>query len=90
MRTMCASTPQVPPNRWDEFAMTVGYLSARTPTHTLGKTPYEVWHGRKPDISHLHEIGSRAFTLILKNNPKIYKCSFECILIGYLPNSRAY
>jgi len=42
MHAMCASTPKVPPNRWDEFALTAGYLSARMPTQTLGKTPYEV------------------------------------------------
>jgi hypothetical protein len=90
MRAMRASTPKVPPNRWDEFALTAGYLSARTPTRTLGKTPYEVWHGKKPDLSHLREIGSRAFALILKHNPKIYERSFECILVGYSPNSKAY
>ena len=90
MRAMCASTPKVPPNRWDEFALTAGYLSARTPTQMLGKTPYEVWHGRKPDLSHLREIGSRAFALILTHNPKIYERSFECILVSYLPNSKAY
>ena len=78
MRAMRASTPKVPPNRWDEFALTAGYLSARTPTRTLGKTPYEVWHGKKPDLSHLREIGSRAFALILTHNPKIYERSFEC------------
>jgi hypothetical protein len=90
MRAMRASTPNVPPNRWDEFAMTAGYLSARTPTRTLAKTPYEVWHGTKPDLSHLCEIGSRAFALILKHNPKIYERSFECILVGYSPHSKAY
>ena len=90
MRAMRASTPNVPLNRWDEFALTAGYLSARTPTRTLGKTPYEVWHGRKPDLSHLREIGSRAFALILKHNPKLYERSFECVLVGYSPNSKAY
>jgi hypothetical protein len=80
----------VPPNRWDKFTLTASYLSACTPTCTLGKTPYEVWHGKKPDLLHLHEIGSRAFALILKHNPKIYKESFECILVGYLPNFKAY
>jgi len=90
MRAMRASTPKVPPNRWDEFALTAGYLSACTPTRTLGKTPYEVWHGKKPDLSHLREIGLRAFALILKHNPKIYERSFECILVGYSPNSKAY
>jgi hypothetical protein len=39
----------------------------------------------------LHEIGCKAFVLILdKNNPKIYACSFECILISYSPESKVY
>jgi len=70
--------------------MSAGYLSARTPTRTLQKTPFEAWHGRKPDLSHLREIGSQAFALILKHNPKIYEQSFECILVGYSPNLKAY
>ena len=70
--------------------MTAGYLSAHTPTRTLGKTPFEVWHGKKPDLSHLHEIGLHTFALILKHNPKIYECSFKCILVGYSPHSKAY
>jgi len=61
MHIMCASTPSIPSNRWGEFAITAGYLSACTPMCTLGKTPFEVWHGKKPDLSHLHEIGSWAF-----------------------------
>ena len=90
MRAMRASTPKVPPNHWDEFALTAGYLSVCTPTRTLGKTPYEVWHGKKPDLSHLCDIGSRAFALILTHNPKIYERSFECILVGYSPHSKVY
>jgi hypothetical protein len=90
MRTMCVSTPNIPPNRWDKFAMTAGYLSACTPTHTLSKTPFDAWHGKKPDLSHLHGIGSRAFALILKHNPKIYEHSFKCVLVRYSPHSKAY
>ena len=52
--------------------------------------PFEAWHGRKPDLSHLWDIGSCAFTLILKHNPKIYEQSFECILVGYSLNLKAY
>ena len=93
MNRMCAmhaSISAVPSNCWDEFAMTAGYLLAQTPIHTLQKMPFEAWHGRKPDLSHLWDIGSCAFTLILKHNPKIYEQSFECILVGYSLNLKAY
>jgi hypothetical protein len=48
--------------------------------------------GRKPDIAHLREIGSRAFVLIQpqKENPKIKATSVECMLIGYCQNAKAY
>lgn len=54
-------------------------------------TPFKAWHGSKPDLSHLYEIGCCAFILIQdQHNPKIYAKSFECILIGYSANSKAY
>jgi hypothetical protein len=90
MRAMLVQT-QIPPNRWDELAMTASYLSARTPSRPIGRSPFEAWHGVKPDLSHLREIGCKAFVLILdRNNPKIYSRSFECILIGYSSDSKAY
>jgi hypothetical protein len=51
---------------------------------------YELWYGRKPSLSHLREIGCRAFALIPTNNPKINHRSLPCILIGYAPNAKAY
>jgi len=90
MHTMHVSTPNIPLNRWDEFTMMAGYSSACTPTWTLSRTPFKVWHGKKPDLSHLCEIGLHAFALILKHNPKVYKCSFKCVLVGYSPHSKAY
>ena len=82
----------LPPNRWDKFFVTACYLSVRSPTRSLiNTTPYECWHGHKPDLSHLREIGSRAFVLIQKDhNPKIYARSIECVLIGYSSDSKAY
>jgi len=82
----------LPPNRWDEFVLTATYLRMRVPTKSLSNiTPYEAYHRRKPDISHLREIGCRAFVLILnKHNPKIYQRSEEHVLIGYGKDSKTY
>ncbi|KAI9064566.1 hypothetical protein FKP32DRAFT_1529108, partial [Trametes sanguinea] len=56
----------VPEDRWDEFYVTSCYLTNCTPTSSLPSnlTPYEAWFGRPPSLSHLREIGSRAFVLI--------------------------
>jgi hypothetical protein len=87
MRLAC----NAPPSLWDKFCTTAAYLTNLTATPTLkGKTPYELWYGRRPSLSHLREIGCRAFTLIQTNNPKIYRRSTPCVLIGYAPSSKAY
>lgn len=82
----------VPVNRWDEFVVTACYLRNRVPTKALDKmTPFEAFYGKKPDVSHLREIGSKAFVLILnKHNPKVYARSEECVLIGYGKDSKTY
>jgi hypothetical protein len=88
MRLACG----LPSNRWDEFARTAAYLTVRCPTSTLADmTPYEAYHGVKPNLSRLREIGSRAFVLIQnKHVPKTDARSVECILIGYAQDSKAY
>jgi hypothetical protein len=85
-------TAGVPPNHWDEFIVTANYLHMLVPTKSLKNiTPFEAYHLRKPDISHLREIGCKAFVLILnKHNPKVFQQSEECVLIGYETNSKIY
>jgi Reverse transcriptase (RNA-dependent DNA polymerase) len=86
MRLAC----DAPPNMWDEFCATAAYLTNLTATSSLnGKTPFEFWHGRRPSLSHLQEIGCRAFALI-HDQPKVFRRSLPCTLIGYAPHSKAY
>ena len=71
---------------WDEFCATAAYLTNFTGTTANdGKTPYELWHGKLPSLSHLREIGCCAYALIPTHNLKVYHCSIPCILIGYAP-----
>jgi transposase InsO family protein len=87
MRIAC----KAPPNIWDEFVATAAHLTNLTGSSAnQGKTPYQLWHNRKPSLSHLREIGCRAFALIPGNNPKLLHRSVPCVLIGYAPNSKAY
>ncbi|KAL7277842.1 hypothetical protein ACG7TL_008787 [Trametes sanguinea] len=82
----------IPEDRWDELYCTACYLTNHTPSSSLpsGITPYEAWFGRAPSLSHLREIGSRAFVLINTHNPKLHARSIECILLGYGSNSKTY
>ena len=87
MRLSC----NAPAELWDEFCATSAYLTNFTASSSNeGKTPYELWFGDRPSLSHLREIGCRAFALIQTNNPKIFQRSTPCILIGYAPRSKAY
>ena len=82
----------LPPNLWDELYLTASYLHAQTTTRSSqGSTPFTQWYKKKPNLSHLREIGCQAFVLIQdRNNPKIYQRSTKCVLIGYEPNTKAY
>ena len=80
-----------PGSFWDEFCSTATYLTTLTAaTVNLGCTPYKLWFGRKPSLSHLREIGCRAFTVQTPSAPKIYARLSPCILIAYAPHSKAY
>ena len=87
MRLSC----NAPEFLWDEFFATAAYLTNLTAaTANNGHTPYELWFSRKPSLSHLREIGCRAFSLQTPSLPKLYPRSVPCILIGYAPHSKAY
>ena len=43
---------------WDEAVSTAVFILNRVPTKPLkGKTPFEAWHGRKPNMSFLRTFG---------------------------------
>ena len=86
------SQTKLPPKLWGECIQTAAYLKDRTPTRTLkDMTPYEAYYGSKPDVSHLREIGCKAFILTQsERRRKIYDRSVEGILVGYSQTSKAY
>lgn len=72
------------------MANTAAYLRNFIPLERLnGKTPYEIWFGHKPDVSHLRVIGSRAFAHV-PNGRKLDNRAKELILVGYEPKSHSY
>ena len=60
------TTAQLPMTYWGKAALTAAYLQNLTSTSTLpnGVTPFEVFYGRKPDISHLRVWGVRCFAMV--------------------------
>jgi len=89
-RTMCLAC-NAPNFMWDEFCTTATYLTTLTASSSLnGKTPFELWFGHPPSLSHLREIRCKAFALILTHNPKLFQRSVPCVLIGYAPHAKAH
>jgi hypothetical protein len=83
----------LPETTWGEFVLTSAYLHNYRLTRALAdkKTPYEQRFNKKPDISHLREIGCKAFVLIQNIHvTKIQPKSIECIFVGYDTASKSY
>ncbi|PKA63291.1 Retrovirus-related Pol polyprotein from transposon TNT 1-94 [Apostasia shenzhenica] len=78
---------------WAEAVNTACYVVNRVTVRSiLKKTPYELWKGRKPNISHLRVFGCKCFVL---NNGKDDLGKFdsksdEAIFLGYSSTSKAY
>ena len=50
---------------WEYAAEHAAYLRNRAYTRSLeGKTPYEAWHGNKPNVEHLREFGTPVWVLL--------------------------
>ena len=68
---------------------TAVYILNRSPTKALtGKTPFEAWFGRQPNLAHLCRFGCDAYLQIpnaqrTKLKPKARLCTF----LGYVPNT---
>ena len=62
---------------WDHAVAHANYLCNRVPTQALkGLTPYEAWHGHKPDVLHLREFGCNVW--ILDKSKNRFKDVFGC------------
>jgi transposase InsO family protein len=76
---------------WMEIAETVVYLKNRSPTSAVATTPYELWHGAKPNLSHLRIIGSTAYIHIPKEKrTKLDTHSHKGIMVGYGGGTNQY
>src|SRR6266850_6689781 len=76
---------------WDEAVAHTAYLRNCTPTKALDrKTPYEAWHGKKPDVSHLCEFGSEVWIIDKKLNlSKLSPRSRKVMLTGFVDGSKS-
>jgi len=87
------SDTNLPKYLWDEVVNTACYImNIALIRLILKKTPYELYNGRKPNISHLHVFGCKCFML---NNGKDNLGKFDAkydegIFLGYSLNIKAF
>ena len=83
---------KMPLRFWADAVNTAAYLRNRSPTTALnGHTPYEIWFGKKPNVSHLRVFGCNGYVHIPKENrKKLDAKSKECILLGYADRCHGY
>lgn len=90
-RSMLAAA-DLPKSLWGEAVRTAAHIRNRIPLERLnGKTPFEAWCGRKPDISHLRIFGSQTYMHIDKSQrQKFDDKAREVVLVGYEHLQKAY
>ncbi|CAB0030719.1 unnamed protein product [Trichogramma brassicae] len=90
-RTMLLSK-RLPTRLWAEAVNTAVYILNRTLNSSNSKqTPFEIWFGRKPDISHVRIFGSECFAQV----PNVFRKKWDAkarklILVGYENESMNY
>jgi Reverse transcriptase (RNA-dependent DNA polymerase)/gag-polypeptide of LTR copia-type/Integrase core domain len=80
-------------NFWAEAAATACYVRNRCTTSALdnGKTPYEAYFNKVPNINDLKVFGSIAYAHIPKEKrKKLDNRAIKCVFLGYPEESKAY
>jgi len=78
---------------WGEISSAVVYLKNRSPTSALdGRTPFEAYKGRIPDLRRLRALGCKAVAHRPKETRKgkLSDRAVEGVLVGYYETSKAY
>ncbi|KAJ9558522.1 hypothetical protein OSB04_013136 [Centaurea solstitialis] len=77
---MCHST--LPISFWGHALETAAHILNRAPTKSVEKTPYELWKGKKPNISFLRIWGYEVYVK-RPTSEKLKPKSDKCFFVGY-------
>ena len=68
------------------------FILNRSPTKALkGMTPYEAWHGHKPNVSYLRTFGCIEHVKTVKPSlVKLEDRSTKMVILGYEDGTKAY
>ena len=84
-RAILYAHSNLPKRLWAELVNTAAYIINRTGVSAVeGKSPFELWFGKKPSIKHLKVIGTTCCAHIPEQKrKKLDKKALKCVLIGY-------
>lgn len=76
---------------WAEAINTACYLQNRLPSAAVDRTPFEIWFGRKPDMSHLRLFGSIGYVMVPSvKRKKLDLKAIKMTFVGYSNEHKAY
>ena len=81
----------LPDRFWSLACQAAVYINNRLPSKATGKrTPYQLWHGKRPRIGHIRTFGCLAYTLVHQAGKLDHKAR-RCTFVGYaIDSSRTY
>lgn len=90
-RCMLSDTHQ-PTYLWDEAIHTASYIRNRCPTAANhNTTPFELFWGRKPSVSHMRVFGCKAIAIVKTGQRnKLQQRAQEYIFVGYSTGQKGY
>nr|GEW56939.1 hypothetical protein [Tanacetum cinerariifolium] len=91
VRSMMSQTT-LPKSFWDYALETAARILNMVPTKKVEKTPYEVWHGKVPKLSHLKVWGCEALVKrdTLTKHDKLEPRAIKCIFVEYPKETMGY
>ncbi|KIC01241.1 hypothetical protein OA88_15095, partial [Flavobacterium sp. JRM] len=80
---------ELPDELWNYAMQTSAYVRNRCYSRRTKKTPYELFTGKKPDVSKMQKFGSICFAYKQEKSKLDSRCE-QGVFIGYDKNSPAY
>jgi len=90
VRSMMAQA-NLPISYWGDALLTAAYILNQVPSKSVSSTPYELWTGKKPNLSYFRPWGSAGIVHDTSHKyGKLGPRGKKCIFIRYSEHSKGY
>ena len=81
----------LPKELWAEAVNTANYIRCRSPAAKKLRTPWELFFGQKPDVSHMRTFRATAYShLPEEKRQKLDNRSIRGVMVGYPDSTKGY